>query len=66
MSTGYPFSYLRGDRFLVAVNPRRDAAEIELDDPRLGHARAVENLGTTIQGNRLRIDGFGYGIFDLA
>ncbi|MFF7994315.1 alpha-amylase family glycosyl hydrolase [Kitasatospora xanthocidica] len=64
-STGYPFTYLRGDRYLVAVNPQRDAAEIVVDDIRLERARPVENLGTTISGTRLRIDGFGYGIFDL-
>ncbi len=66
LSTGYPFTYLRGDRYLVAVNPRRDAAEIVVDDARLGRARSVENVGTTIDGPRLQVDGFGFGIFDLS
>ncbi|MFD0921843.1 alpha-amylase family glycosyl hydrolase [Saccharopolyspora rosea] len=64
--TEYPLTYLRGDRYLVVVNPRRDAAETAVDDPRLRTARAVENRGTTIEGSRVRVDGFGYGIFDLA
>lgn len=64
-STDYPFTYLRGNRYLVAVNPRRDAAEIVVDDARLSGARAVENVGTTIDGTRLRVGGFGFGIFDL-
>lgn len=61
----YPLIYLRGDRFLVAVNPRRDAAAATVDDPRLARARHVEDSGIRVDGSSVEVPGFGYAILDL-
>ncbi|MBP2182644.1 alpha-amylase family glycosyl hydrolase [Amycolatopsis magusensis] len=63
---GYPLTYLRGDRFLVTVNPRRDPATVAVPDGRLRHAREVEGNGVRVEGETLTVDGFGYAILDLA
>ncbi|WP_197284889.1 alpha-amylase family glycosyl hydrolase [Sciscionella sediminilitoris] len=63
--TGYPLTYLRGDRYLVTVNPRRETARITVEDPRLPGARAIENSGTHVEGGNLTVHGFGYAILDL-
>ncbi len=61
LHTGYPFVYVRGGRFLVVVNPRRD----ESARPFLGAARALESSGVEISGGTVTARGFGYGIFEL-
>ncbi|MEV5473070.1 MULTISPECIES: alpha-amylase family glycosyl hydrolase [unclassified Streptomyces] len=61
LHTGYPFVYVRGGRFLVVVNPRRD----ESAHPFLGAARALESSGVEISGGTVTARGFGYGIFEL-
>ena len=67
LHAGYPFAYLRGETHLVVVNPRREAASLDLPlaagaTPLLTHgARVVEGGGAGVE-----LDGFGYGIFTLA
>lgn len=62
---GYPLTYLRGDRFLVAVNPRRDEASIDVPDSRVPNGKPVEDSGVRIDGQKVTVPGFGYGVFDL-
>ncbi|WP_406506374.1 alpha-amylase family glycosyl hydrolase [Streptomyces sp. NBC_01602] len=58
----YPLVYIRGGRYLVVVNPRRDAAETAAP---AGRAAPLEANGVTVTGDRIRAEGFGYGIFEL-
>jgi glycosidase len=62
---GYPLTYLRGNRFLVTLNPRRDTATAAVPDRRLARARPVENRGVRVDGETLTVRGFGYAILDL-
>jgi maltose alpha-D-glucosyltransferase/alpha-amylase len=62
---GYPLTYLRGDRFLVTLNPRRDTATAAVPDRRLARARPVESRGVRVDGETLTVHGFGYAILDL-
>ncbi|MFR9727965.1 alpha-amylase family glycosyl hydrolase [Saccharopolyspora sp. MS10] len=64
-SDGYPLTYLRGDRFLVTVNPRRDPATTAVDDDRLAGAKPVEDSGVRVEGDSLTVPGFGYAVLDL-
>ncbi|WP_338597862.1 alpha-amylase family glycosyl hydrolase [Saccharopolyspora sp. SCSIO 74807] len=64
-SDGYPLTYLRGDRFLVTVNPRRDPATITVADGRVQDARPVEDSGVRLDGEAMTVPGFGYAILDL-
>ncbi len=63
LHAGYPLVYLRGGRYLVAVNPRREPAVLPLagyDD-----ARLLEGRGVGCADGTLRAEGFSYGIFEL-
>lgn len=62
---GYPLTYLRGDRFLITVNPRREVATAAVPDRRLAGARAVEDSGVRVNGETITVPGFGYAILDL-
>ncbi|TDD04261.1 oligo-1,6-glucosidase [Saccharopolyspora terrae] len=62
---GYPLTYLRGDRFLVTVNPSRDAVTVAVPDERLANATAVEDSGVTINGQDITVPAFGYAVLDL-
>ncbi|MFD6793765.1 MULTISPECIES: alpha-amylase family glycosyl hydrolase [Prauserella salsuginis group] len=62
---GYPLTYLRGDRFLVTVNPSREAVTVDVPDDRVPHARRVEGRGVRVDGRGLVVRGFGYAILDL-
>ncbi|MEV4731605.1 alpha-amylase family glycosyl hydrolase [Saccharopolyspora sp. NPDC049426] len=62
---GYPLTYLRGDRFLVTVNPSRDAVTLAVPDERLANATAVEDSGVTINGQDITVLAFGYAVLDL-
>jgi maltose alpha-D-glucosyltransferase/alpha-amylase len=59
----YPFTYRRGDRHLVVVNPRREPARVELAD--VGPARALLSSGAEVRDGAVEVAGFGYGIFEL-
>ena len=67
LHAGYPFVYLRGDRHLVVVNPRREAAvvQVELDEGTVGSSTLLAN-GVELSGATVRAAGFGYGIFELS
>jgi alpha-glucosidase len=60
----YPFTYLRGGSHLVVVNPRRDPAVATL--PGIDAATALLVNGVQIRDGAVEVDGFGYGIFELA
>ncbi|WP_052849472.1 alpha-amylase family glycosyl hydrolase [Streptomyces avicenniae] len=66
LHTGYPLVYVRGDRYLVVVNPRRDAASLALPRPALASASLVEGSGVTVDGRGIRADGFAWAILSLA
>ncbi len=65
LHTGYPLTYLRGDRYLVTLNPRRAPATLDLPHPDLTTARPVESTGITLTNQKIQADGFSYGIFEL-
>ncbi|MFC7304687.1 alpha-amylase family glycosyl hydrolase [Streptomyces monticola] len=62
---GHPFAYVRGGRYLVVVNPRREPATVTLDDPRVRPAPALEAAGVSLGTHTVSAAGFAYGIFDL-
>ena len=62
---GYPLVHVRGGRYLVAVNPGREAVSLPLPLPGLGGARPLETRGVSCGADVLRADGFSYGIFEL-
>ncbi|MCX2732672.1 alpha-amylase family glycosyl hydrolase [Saccharopolyspora sp. NFXS83] len=64
-SDGYPLTYLRGGRFLVTANPRREEAAVTVADERLAGARPVEDSGVRVEGEVITVPGFGYAILDL-
>ncbi|MFC7342992.1 alpha-amylase family glycosyl hydrolase [Saccharopolyspora griseoalba] len=66
LETGYPLTYLRGDRFLVAVNPSRERVAVTVDDGRLASARPVVDGGVEVDGKVLDVRPFGYAVLDLA
>ncbi|MFG2757923.1 alpha-amylase family glycosyl hydrolase [Streptomyces wuyuanensis] len=59
---GYPLVYLRGGRYLVVVNPRREPAEAAAP---ADTAAPLEVSGVTVTEGRVRAAGFGYGVFAL-
>jgi alpha-glucosidase len=61
---GYPFAYLRGDRHLVVVNPRREDARVEL--PEVVAGRLLLGQGARFESGTVEVDGFGFGIFEVA
>lgn len=65
LHTGYPLVYVRGDRYLVVVNPRRAEATFRLPHPELGQVRALEVSGVSVGARELTAAGFSYGIFRL-
>jgi maltose alpha-D-glucosyltransferase/alpha-amylase len=66
LHTGYPFVYVRGGRFLVVVNPRRETAELRLPRPGLGDGRPVLNEGVRLGEGLVTAPGFSWGVFELA
>ncbi|RBM15886.1 alpha-amylase family glycosyl hydrolase [Streptomyces sp. PT12] len=65
LHTGYPLVYTRGGRYLVVINPRRDAAEFVLSSPSIAPGRRVEGEGVRVEDGRVAAEGFGWGIFAL-
>jgi maltose alpha-D-glucosyltransferase/alpha-amylase len=59
----YPLVYVRGGTHLVVVNPRREPAE--LPAPELPDAAPVVVRDVTATDQRIRAEGFSYGIFRL-
>lgn len=63
LASGYPFVFLRAGTHLVVVNPRREAAAVELVDVLSGHPLLVE--GVTVERGVVHAEGFGFGVFGL-
>ncbi|MFI6444778.1 alpha-amylase family glycosyl hydrolase [Kitasatospora sp. NPDC050543] len=63
LHAGYPLVHRRSGRYLVAVNPRREPAELPLPDIKPG--RPLEARGVEHSDGLLRTEGFSYGIFEL-
>ena len=61
---GYPLVYLRGENHLVVLNPRHDPAGFT--DQALRGAVPLLSSGTTVEGDTVSVDGFGYAVYDLA
>lgn len=61
---GYPLAYLRGDSHLVVLNPRRDVAVVDV--PRMSGAEALLSDGVTVAGDTIRVEAFGYGVWQLS
>ncbi len=66
LTIGYPFVYVRGGTHLVVVNPRREAATIELDRPVVVTGDPLAGRGVRIAGSSISVEAFGHGIFALA
>ncbi|MFI6942553.1 alpha-amylase family glycosyl hydrolase [Streptomyces sp. NPDC050418] len=60
---GYPLAYIRGGRYLVVVNPRREAARIAAPEGVV--ATPLEAAGVTVADGHISAEGFGYGVFTL-
>jgi glycosidase len=60
----YPFTWRRGDSHVVVVNPRREPADVEVDG--IEGARLLLGQGVEVSATGLRVDGFGYGVLELA
>jgi len=63
LHAGYPLAYVRGGTHLVVVNPRRDAASVDLD--RMTDARLLLGEGATLDGSVATVGGFGFGVWEL-
>jgi alpha-glucosidase len=63
LGDGYPFVYVRGGRYLVAVNPADRTVRMRLSH--LATAHPVENAGITLADRMLTAEPFARGIFAL-
>ena len=61
---GYPLAYLRGDRLLVDVNPRREAAAVTL--AQASGATVLLGEGASVEGATVSVEGFGFVILQVA
>jgi maltose alpha-D-glucosyltransferase/alpha-amylase len=61
---GYPFAYVRGESYLVVVNPGREPAALAVPEAR--NAGPVLASGVTVLGDVIGVEGFGYGVLELA
>ena len=61
---GYPLAYLRGDRLLVVVNPRRETATVSL--AQASGATLLLGEGASVDDSSVSVEGFGFGVFELA
>ena len=62
---GYPLAYLRGERFLVIVNPSGSARVLSHDRPELARATEVEGTGVSVAEAAITAAPFSFGIFQL-
>jgi glycosidase len=60
---GYPLAYLRGERFLVVVNPSGRTQQIVHARPELAAAKAVLGSGVSVTADTMTAAPFGYTIF---
>jgi glycosidase len=64
LGDGYPLAYLRGDRFLVVINPSDTARVLPHDRPELAAVTSVRNTGVTVEQATITAGPFSYGIFE--
>lgn len=55
--------YVRGGRYLVVINPRREQASCRYDGAT--EARLLEGDGVRVADGVIDAQGFGYGVFEL-
>jgi maltose alpha-D-glucosyltransferase/alpha-amylase len=63
LHSGYPFVYVRGERYLVVVNPQRNTVSYAYEGAQ--NARPLEASGVHRDGSAITAQGFAYGIFEL-
>ncbi|WP_033255748.1 alpha-amylase family glycosyl hydrolase [Kitasatospora phosalacinea] len=61
LHSGYPLAYLRGERYLVVVNPRRTPACLPVERELPG--RLLHGRGVSLTHSVLRAEGFSYAVF---
>jgi glycosidase len=66
LADGYPFAYLRGDRHLVVLNPSGETATADAPELAGCSAQPLEVDGVVIDGARITVAPFGYGVFELS
>ncbi len=59
----YPLAYLRGDRFLVVINPSDRVRVLPHDRPELTRATAVKHTGVEVGQATITAAPFSFGIF---
>jgi len=65
LSDAYPFVYLRGDRFLVVINPSSSVRALPHDRPELAVATAVKAGDVSLDRATITAGPFSYGIFQV-
>jgi glycosidase len=63
LGDAYPLAYLRGDRFLVVINPSDRARVLPHDRPALAAATAVRHTGVQLDQATITAGPFSFGIF---
>ena len=63
LHAGYPLAYVRGGTHLVVVNPRQEQASVGID--RVPGAQLLLGEGAGVDGSRVTIGGFGFGVWEL-
>ena len=64
LSDGYPLVYLRGDRFLVVVNPSDSTRVLSHGRPELAEATPVRQTGVKLDPTSVTAGPFSFGIFE--
>ncbi|WP_345701784.1 alpha-amylase family glycosyl hydrolase [Kitasatospora terrestris] len=65
LHTGYPLVYLRGGRFLVVVNPRREPARFALEQRHVPRTALIAHGVHTDPDGTVHAEGFSYAVFEL-
>jgi glycosidase len=63
LNDGYPLAYLRGERFLVVVNPSGRTERVAHARPELATAKPVLHSGVSVGAQEITAAPFGYAIF---
>jgi maltose alpha-D-glucosyltransferase/alpha-amylase len=68
LSEGYPAVYVRGEKFVVLLNPSAEPAEFDLEgaDLRVGQPLIARGIVVDADGRSARTGPFSYGVFELA
>lgn len=65
LAAGYPLAYLRGERHLVVVNPRRVPARLDVDVLSGREAQLLLGSGVTIGDHAIDVQPYGHGVLEL-